>query len=77
MSFYQCDADVVGSNSLLNEVVLVQMIDRVFGKFRGTRFNQKLIFSVRRWLSGGLSSLWMSWKEEQRIEGSILLPIRS
>ena len=31
--FYQCDADVVGSNSLLNEVELVQMIDRVFGKF--------------------------------------------
>ena len=37
--FYQCDADVVGSNSLLNEVELVQMIDRVFGKFRSTRFN--------------------------------------
>lgn len=31
--FYQCDADVVGSNSLLNEVELVQMIDTVFQKF--------------------------------------------
>lgn len=31
--FYQCDADVVGSNSLLNEVELVQMIDAVFAKF--------------------------------------------
>ena len=31
--FYQCDADVVGSNSLLNEVELVQMIDTVFSKF--------------------------------------------
>ena len=31
--FYQCDADVVGSNSLLNEVELVQMIDTVFRKF--------------------------------------------
>ena len=31
--FYQCDADVVGSNSLLNEVELVQMIDAVFQKF--------------------------------------------
>lgn len=31
--FYQCDADVVGSNSLLNEVELVQMIDAVFGRF--------------------------------------------
>ncbi|MGL4518848.1 MAG: histidine--tRNA ligase [Phocaeicola sp.] len=28
--FYQCDADVVGSNSLLNEVELVQMIDQVY-----------------------------------------------
>ena len=31
--FYQCDADVVGSDSLLNEVELVQMIDTVFRKF--------------------------------------------
>jgi len=30
--FYQCDADVIGSNSLLNEVELVQMIDEVFTK---------------------------------------------
>ncbi len=28
--FYQCDADVIGSNSLLNEVELVQIIDDVF-----------------------------------------------
>lgn len=28
--FYQCDADVIGSNSLLNEVELVQMIDEAF-----------------------------------------------
>ena len=28
--FYQCDADVVGSNSLLNEVELIQIIDAVF-----------------------------------------------
>ena len=31
--FYQCDADVVGSDSLLNEVELVQIIDTVFTKF--------------------------------------------
>lgn len=30
--FYQCDADVIGSNSLLNEVELVQLIDEVFTK---------------------------------------------
>lgn len=28
--FYQCDADVIGSHSLINEVELVQMIDEVF-----------------------------------------------
>ena len=30
--FYQCDADVVGSNSLLNEVELLMIYDRVFSK---------------------------------------------
>ena len=28
--FYQCDADVVGSDSLLNEVELLRLIDEVF-----------------------------------------------
>ena len=31
--FYQCDADVVGSDSLLNEVELMQIIDEVFTRF--------------------------------------------
>ena len=31
--FYQCDADVVGSDSLLNEVELMQIVDAVFTKF--------------------------------------------
>lgn len=31
--FYQCDADIVGSDSLLNEVELMQIIDTVFTKF--------------------------------------------
>ena len=39
--FYQCDADVVGSNSLLNEVELVQMIDTVSQKF-GIRVSIKI-----------------------------------
>jgi histidyl-tRNA synthetase len=30
--FFQCDADVIGSNSLMNEVELIQIIDRVFHK---------------------------------------------
>lgn len=31
--FFQCDADIVGSNSLVNEYELVQIIDMVFQKF--------------------------------------------
>lgn len=32
--FYQCDADVVGSNSLVNEVELLQLIDEVFRRLK-------------------------------------------
>ena len=32
--FYQCDADVVGSDSLLNEIELLQMIDEVFRRLK-------------------------------------------
>lgn len=39
--FYQCDADVVGSDSLLNEVELLQMIDTVFDRL-GIRVAIKL-----------------------------------
>jgi len=39
--FYQCDADVVGSNSLLNEVELMQIIDTVFNCF-GVRVQIKI-----------------------------------
>jgi histidyl-tRNA synthetase len=47
--FYQCDADVVGSDSLMNEVELVQMIDAVFGRF-GLRVAIKM--NNRKILSG-------------------------
>ena len=30
--FYQCDADVIGSNSLINEIELIQLINDVFTK---------------------------------------------
>ena len=47
--FYQCDADVVGSDSLLNEVELVQIIDTVF-----TRFGIRVCIKInnRKILSG-------------------------
>ena len=39
--FYQCDADVVGSDSLMNEVELMQIIDDVFTRF-GIRVQIKI-----------------------------------
>lgn len=47
--FYQCDADVVGSNSLLNEVELMQIVDTVF-----TRFGVRVCIKInnRKILSG-------------------------
>mgnify|MGYP001240449281 CR=1 FL=1 len=47
--FYQCDADVVGSDSLLNEVELVEIMDTVFSKF-GIRVSIKI--NNRKILSG-------------------------
>ncbi|MBE6288627.1 MAG: histidine--tRNA ligase [Bacteroidaceae bacterium] len=47
--FYQCDADVVGSDSLLNEVELMQMVDTVFKRF-GVRVCIKI--NNRKILSG-------------------------
>lgn len=47
--FYQCDGDVVGSDSLLNEVELIQIMDEVFRRF-GIRVCIKL--NNRKILSG-------------------------
>ena len=47
--FYQCDADVVGSDSLLNEVELMQIVDEVFSRF-GIRVAVKI--NNRKILSG-------------------------
>jgi len=47
--FFQCDADVVGSDSLLNEVELIQIIDEVFRRF-GLRVCVKI--NNRKILSG-------------------------
>ncbi len=47
--FYQCDADIVGSDSLLNEVELMQIVDEVFTRF-GIRVAIKI--TNRKILSG-------------------------
>lgn len=46
--FYQCDADVVGSDSLFNEVELVQIIDEVFNRLKirvSVKLNNRKILS--------------------------------
>ena len=47
--FFQCDADVVGSDSLLNEVDLMQIVDTVF-----TRFGIRVLIKInnRKILTG-------------------------
>lgn len=47
--FYQCDGDVVGSDSLINEVELIQIMDEVFHRF-GIRVCIKM--NNRKILSG-------------------------
>ena len=48
--FYQCDVDVIGSNSLLNEVELIQIIDKVFQSLKiGTVIkmnNRKILLGI-------------------------------
>ena len=48
--FYQCDVDVIGSRSLLNEVELIEIVERVFRKL-GIRVvlkmnNRKILYSI-------------------------------
>lgn len=52
--FYQCDADVVGSDSLLNEAELVQMVDMVFSRL-GIRVVVKI--NNRKILAGIAASI--------------------
>ena len=45
--FYQCDADIIGSDSLLNEVDLIKIIDDVFSElFSDENGKQKLNYTV-------------------------------
>ena len=47
--FFQCDVDVIGSDSLLNEVELIQIVDKVFTGL-GVKYIVKL--NNRKILSG-------------------------
>lgn len=47
--FYQCDADVIGSNSLLNEIELIQLCDDVFTDLKVP--NIKILINNRKILA--------------------------
>lgn len=47
--FYQCDADVIGSNSLMNELDLISLIDKSFGELKipvVLKFNNRKILTA-------------------------------
>lgn len=52
--FYQCDADVIGSDALINETELVQIIDDVFRKLRVAVNihinNRKILFGIAEYI---------------------------
>ena len=47
--FYQCDADIIGSDSLINEIELLQLIDEVF---RRLKINITIKLNNRKVLAG-------------------------
>lgn len=51
--FYQCDADIVGSDSLINEIELLQLIDEVF-----SRLNIRIVIKLNnRKILAGIADL--------------------
>jgi histidyl-tRNA synthetase len=59
--FYQCDADVVGSNSLINEVELANIYNNVFQKLGianyELRINSRKILTALAEISGGIEKM--------------------
>lgn len=47
--FYQCDADIIGSTSLINEVELIQIIDEVFNRLN---IRTRVLLNNRKILAG-------------------------
>jgi len=60
--FYQCDADIVGSRSLLNEVELVRLYQQVFARLSlrvQIRINHRKLLQALAACSG--DPAWMGW----------------
>ena len=54
--FYQCDADIVGSDSLVNEVELVSLFQAIFSELN---LNVQLLINSRKVLTGIVDALGM------------------
>jgi histidyl-tRNA synthetase len=63
--FYQCDADIIGSDSLLNEVDLIKMIDDVFTELFQGKLNYTVSINNRKILQGIVESVGQQDKFEQ------------
>ena len=63
--FYQCDADIIGSDSLLNEVDLIKMIDDVFTELFQGKLNYTVSVNNRKILQGIIESVGEQDKFEQ------------
>lgn len=55
--FYQCDADIIGSDSLLNEVDLIKIIDDVFTELFQGKLNYTVSINNRKILQGIVESV--------------------
>ncbi len=63
--FYQCDADIIGSDSLLNEVDLIKIIDDVFTELFQGKLNYTVSINNRKILQGIVESIDALDKFEQ------------
>jgi len=63
--FYQCDADIIGSDSLLNEVDLIKMIDDVFTELFKGELKYTVSINNRKILQGIVESVGEQDKFEQ------------
>ncbi|MGB0886476.1 MAG: histidine--tRNA ligase [Vicingaceae bacterium] len=55
--FYQCDADIIGSDSLLNEVDLIKIIDDVFSELFQGKLSYTVSINNRKILAGIVESV--------------------
>lgn len=66
--FYQCDADIIGSDSLLNEVDLIKIIDDVFSELFQGKLNYTVSINNRKILQG----IVKHFKAEDKFESIVI-----